>query len=66
MFHGDFGFVQLAGLLELGIAMKGRLSKFCVVVVWFFFLVVEVKSWEGPVCRARSFGGGQLRKLQVV
>lgn len=22
-FHGDFGFVQLAGLLELGIAMKG-------------------------------------------
>jgi len=37
MFHGDFGFVQLAGLLELGIAMKGRLSKFCVAVVWFFF-----------------------------
>jgi hypothetical protein len=23
MFHGDFGFVQLTGLLELGIAMKG-------------------------------------------
>ncbi len=66
MFHGDFGFVQLAGLLELGIAMKGWLSKFCVAVVGFFFQVVGVKSWEGSVCRARSFGGGQLRKLQIV
>lgn len=66
MFHGDFGFVQLTGLLELGIAMKGLTKQILCSCGLVFFQVVEVKSWEGSVSRARSFGGEQSRKLQVV
>ncbi len=63
----DFGPQTLGEMIHPNLVFNERLTKqilcSCGLV---FFQVVEVKSWEGSVCRARSFGGGQSRKLQVV